>query len=246
MEVTEAMPSANRLALVVLDGLGSKVWEHAKDQMPLLAKMATHHHKEIYSVLPSMTYICLSTMLTGVSPQAHGIADLETLVEAANDSRLNTLFDSIRGTGQKTLLAVHERDVAGVPVSRFADITILAKEPNDEEIYSRVPVEASRFQPCFMFIHLLEIDESGHQHGPYSQEVRQAATKMNHRLEDLIVRLSDWEYSILLVADHGMHQSTKESNEDGHQGVHDGSVEEDLAVPLIWASAEEVKHLLAT
>ena len=59
------MRSPDRLALVVLDGLGSNVLEHVKDEMPVLMKLADLHHIEVRSVLPSLTYICLSTLPTG-------------------------------------------------------------------------------------------------------------------------------------------------------------------------------------
>ena len=91
------MRSPDRLALVVLDGLGSNVLEHVKDEMPVLTKLANLHHIEVRSILPSLTYICLSTMPTGTSPSSHSIANLDTLAEAARALRLDTLFDSVRG-----------------------------------------------------------------------------------------------------------------------------------------------------
>lgn len=242
--VTSDLRGADRLALIVLDGLGSVVWEHAKAELPVLSTLAELHHMEIQSVLPSMTYICLSTMVTGVSPETHGIADLESMVAATQSSSLDTVFDSVRGTGQKTLLAVHERDVKGVPVARFADRVVLAKEPNDDEIYSQVPVEAERYRPSFLFVHLLDIDEAGHRYGPYSEKVKQSARVMNGRLGDLLLRLAGWGYAVILVADHGMHEAPEGEEGRGQKGIHDGSVEEDLAVPFIWATAAEVQRFL--
>ncbi len=225
--------------------MGSNVLEQVKDEMPVLTKLADLHHIEVRSVLPSLTYICLSTLLTGTSPSSHGIADLDTLAEAARSLRLDRLFDSVRGEGQKTLLAVHERDVRGVQVSQFADRTILAKEPNDAEIYKSVSEEARLHRPRFMFVHLLEIDEAGHEYGPYSQEVKAAATRMNSQLRVLLASLTGLDYAIMLLADHGMHPASGVLGENDQLGVHDGSVEEDLAVPLIWGSSEEIKQVLS-
>ncbi|MBB30145.1 MAG: hypothetical protein CME25_14725 [Gemmatimonadetes bacterium] len=64
-KVTDSMQPPDRLALVVLDGLGSNVLEQVKDEMPVLMKLADLHHIEVRSVLPSLTYICLSTLPTG-------------------------------------------------------------------------------------------------------------------------------------------------------------------------------------
>ncbi len=90
---------------------------------------------------------------------------------------------------------MHERDVRGVPVSQFADRTILAKEPNDAEICKSVSEEARLHRPRFMFVHLLEIDEAGQEYGPYSQEVKAAATRMNSQLRVLLASLTGLDYA---------------------------------------------------
>ena len=48
----------------------------------------------------------------------------------------------------------------------------------------------------------------------------------------------------MLLADHGMHLASGVLGENDQLGVHDGSVEEDLAIPLIWGSSEEIKQVL--
>ena len=90
---------------------------------------------------------------------------------------------------------MHERDVRGVPVSQFADRTILAKEPNDAEICKSGSEEARLHWPRFMFVHLLEIDEAGQEYGPYSQEVKAAATRMNSQLRVLLASLTGLDFA---------------------------------------------------
>ena len=45
--VAEDLRGTDRLALIVLDGLGSFVWRHAWTELPLLSTLAELHHMEI-------------------------------------------------------------------------------------------------------------------------------------------------------------------------------------------------------
>lgn len=53
------------------------------------------------------------------------------------------------------------------------------------------------------------------------------------------------DYALLLLADHGQHPALAEERRPGHLGTHDGSVKEDLAVPLVWATSEGIRRALA-
>ena len=68
---------------------------------------------------------------------------------------------------------------------------------------------------------------------------------MNSQLWVLLASLTGLDYAIMLLADHGMHLASGVLGENDQLGVHDGSVEEDLAVPLIWGSSEEIKQVLS-
>ncbi len=243
-EVLETLPSADRLALMVIDGFGSALWAHVEDDVPTLNRLAALHRLDISSVLPSLTYICLSTMLTGVSPGSHRVADLDGMVRASSSSELDTVFDRVRGAGRETLLAVHRRDVEGIPLDRYADQTVLTEEKEDVEIYDRVPGLLDVHRPALAFVHLIDIDETGHAYGPYAAQVKRAAAEMDGRLKRLFAFLGEAGYALMALADHGLHETPGgRADREGHLGIHDGSVEEDLLVPLLWASAEELRAL---
>ncbi len=243
-DVVDTLYAADRLALVVVDGFGSSLWAHVRGAVPVFNRIAALRHREIRSVLPSMTYICISTMLTGVSPSSHGVTDLKTMIRATRSPLMDSVFNRVRDAGGQTLMAVHKRDVAGLDVERFADRTVLARERNDLEIYARVPGLIRSHSPAFAFVHLLDVDEAGHRYGPYAPEVRRAASEMDRSLNGLLACLASSGYAVVIVADHGMHESQEGSaDEGGNRGTHDGSVEEDLAVPLLWATAEELGEI---
>jgi predicted AlkP superfamily pyrophosphatase or phosphodiesterase len=244
--VLAGLPGAERLALLVVDGFGSSVWQGVRDHVPVLNRLREVNHTEISSVVPSYTYICLSTMLTGVSPAGHGVTGLQGMVQAARSGELETVFDSVRRAGGESLLAVHRRDVEGVPVDRFAEHTMLAEEREDTEIYARVPGILQAHRPMFAFVHFLDVDEAAHAFGPASPEVADAASRTDSRLGVLLGELAREGYAVLLLADHGQHASEDGPDEEGNLGVHDGSCEEDLRVPLVWASAQDLRGLVAS
>lgn len=243
-EVVDTLHAADRLALVVVDGFGSSLWAQVRGAVPVFNRIAALRHIEIRSVLPSMTYICISTMLTGVSPTSHGVTDLRTMIRATRSPDMDSVFNRVRDAGGQTLMAVHKRDVAGLDVERFADRTVLAEERNDREIYARVPGLILEHSPTFAFVHLLDVDEAGHRYGPYAPEVRQTAAEMDRDLKGLLACLATSGYAVVIVADHGMHESPGGgTDEGGNRGMHDGSVREDLVVPLLWATAEELREV---
>ena len=242
--VVESLPKAERLALVVIDGFGSSQWDRMRRAIPTLDRLAGLNRVDLGSVVPTLTYVCLSSMLTGVSPGGHGVMDRSQMVAAVADGRIETLFGSVRGGGGKTLLAVHRKGVEGLPLDRLADQSIVVGGLRDDGIYARVPAALPSGRPAFVVLHLIEIDEAGHAWGPGSAEARRIASETDRRLAPILGYLADAGYAVLVTADHGMHETGEDV--DGQRGTHDGSVEEDLRVPLVWASAEQLKRVLCS
>lgn len=237
-EVLEGIPSAERLVLVVIDGFGSALWKYVRHAVPTINRIAELRQMEIASVMPSTTYVCISSMLTGTSPNRHGVTNLNDAISAADDPGINTLFDVVKCKGQETLMAVHRKGVAGLPLERLVDQAIVVEEANDDEIYKQVPELICTHRFGFAFVHLIDIDEAAHSYGPYTSEVKSAASKMDYHLGKLLACFAKRGYAIMVVADHGMHKIPR-ADMEGYTGNHDGSVEEDRVVPLFWASAEE-------
>ncbi len=258
--VLRTLPKAERLALVVVDGFGTSVWQGVRDHVPVLNRLSEGHRVDISSVLLSYTYICISSMLTGISPASHGVTDLGAMAKAVGKAQLQTLFDTVREAGLQSLLAVHKRDVEGIPVSDYADYTVLAELREDSEIFSSVPKIIGTHRPAFAFVHLLDIDEAAHASGPASDAVARAAASIDSRLGALLGALAQSDYAVVVLADHGQHRAQPSGQhhaqpagqqdagpgvtaDGGNLGVHDGSCEEDLRVPLVWASPEELRRL---
>jgi len=239
-EVLEALPSADRVAVVLIDGFGCALWDYVADAVAAINRLAGMNRMDIQSVRPPFTHICITTMLTGVSAEAHGVSDLDDMLRVSSVPQIDTLFDRVRSADKKTLLAVHRKGVAGLPLHRFADFVIVAEEQEDAEIFNRAPDLIRAKRPALAFVHLVTIDEVAHAYGPYAPQVRLAAADLDRRLRALLRCLAECGYAAVTLADHGMH-ALKEPDCDGHLGAHDGSVEEDMRVPFLWASAGDLR-----
>ena len=242
-EVSADLAGAKRLALIVMDGFGCTLWDHTRASVPILNQLSEIHHVVISSVVPSLTHVCISSMLTGISPRAHGVTDLEGMIRVAAESGVETLFGVVRDAGGTTLIAAHRGGVNGVPLERFADHVLVCQDQADEQLHLHLPELLRDHLPTFAFIHLVDVDEAAHAHGPQSPEVRLAASSMDRGIGRLCGEFARLEYGLIAVADHGLHAALDGEEDSGHLGVHDGSSEEDLNVPLLWASAEELRGL---
>ena len=140
-------------------------------------------------------------------------------------------------------MAVHQKVVAGLPLDRFADRSVVVEGTQDAEIYARVPELIRTHRPGFAFVHLVDIDEAAHAHGPYTAEVKRVASEMDRYLEGLLACFAEAGYALLALADHGMYEIPG-GDREGHLGNHDGSVEEDRVVSLLWTSAEELQEVV--
>ena len=238
-EVLNTLPSAEHMGLVILDGFGSSLWRQLKGDVPTVNRLAELHYEEISSVRPALTYVCISSILTGMSPESHGVTDLEKAERVARSGRIETLFGTARRAGCRTMLAAHQKGVGDLPLDRFADDSIIVEGDEDAELYEQIPSMLRTVKPHLAFVHLIDIDEAAHKWGPYSAPVQEVAARMDRGLNGLLRAFAEAESAIMLLADHGVH----EEKGNRHSGTHDGSVEEDLLVPLVWASPEELQAM---
>ena len=238
-EVLDTLPSAEKIGLVILDGFGSSLWGSLEGVVPTMNRLAGLHCEEIFSVRPTLTYVCISSILTGMSPSAHGVTDLKEAVEVVQSGQIETLFGTARRAGRRTMLAAHREGVGDLPLSQFVDDLIIAEGNEDAQLYAQVPNVLRRVKPNLAFVHLIDIDEAAHKWGPYSVQVKEVAARMDRSLDGLLRAFAEAKNAVILLADHGVH----EEQGDPNLGSHDGSVEEDLLVPLIWASREELQAI---
>ena len=77
--VSASLPATKRAILIVIDGLTPAMFEDAVERRkaPALAALAEHgEYRRATTVFPSLTPVCLSSLVTGAYPDVHGIPHL--------------------------------------------------------------------------------------------------------------------------------------------------------------------------
>lgn len=175
-----------------LDGLGYRMYEMACTQYDL--KMKRHFRIEpVWTVEPPVTNAAFATMLTGVSPAAHGIfthADrklmMPTMLEAYGE-------DSVLLEGDMRIL-----ETVNAPILHIGDDVYGV----DERIFQDT-FRAIKKNIPFIFSHFHEIDDLAHQYGPYHAAVMEQIHKTDRMLDILAQHFYG---SIFLISDHGLYE----------------------------------------
>jgi Type I phosphodiesterase / nucleotide pyrophosphatase len=94
---------AKRLILAVVDGLTPAMFEHAAEKLPSFRLLAEHgSYRRAESVFPSLTPVCVSSIVTGAFPDVHGIPHL--VWYSRSEQRLveyGSSFGAIRAAGTR-------------------------------------------------------------------------------------------------------------------------------------------------
>jgi len=237
-EVVAHLGSVERLAMVVIDAFGLATWDYARDCCPMVNALASNHRLTIDSVLPATTPVNFATMVTGAGPQAHGIrARTDPLL-------LETLFDVLRAEARATAAVGRALSTVGILLAPFADLKGVAQSNEDCEVLDLSLKILRENEPDYLLLQFLAVDAASHRHGPFSPHNAQAVAETDARLRALVRQLAAEDYALLLLADHGQHAAPPQKQRPRHIGIHDGTVEEDVRVPLIWASPAELREVV--
>jgi predicted AlkP superfamily pyrophosphatase or phosphodiesterase len=232
-EVVNTIRFTNRLAVIVLDAFGVSTWEKAMKQSPTINKLKSLHSIVIKSVMKTITPINFATMLTGASPETHGVTSREKPL------RLETVFDVMREYNMKSGTAARATSSLGILISPNADRTGLAYSNLDIEV-TQIAVSLLSEGLNLVWVQLLDIDDAGHTYGPYSIESMKAVLDTDNNLRTILEAARKNGYSVMVLADHGQHEADK----GVYKGTHGTSKPEDVLVPFIWANNKELSTLL--
>jgi predicted AlkP superfamily pyrophosphatase or phosphodiesterase len=221
--------------VVVIDAFGVSTWKAAKKVTGFFNNTAQHHLTKIHSVMPSITPVNFATMLTGASPEIHGIR--------ARTQSLNheTIFHVLKEKNKKSATAARALSSLGILISPHADFSRIAKSNKDEEV-TQLVLNLIEYKPDLIWVQLLDVDDYGHSHGPLSTESIEACARADDHLKTIAVAASMNGYGLIALADHGQHSVV----EDGViKGTHGTNMAEDLLVPLVWADNNVLMEILS-
>ncbi|MDF1518880.1 MAG: alkaline phosphatase family protein [Brevefilum sp.] len=208
--------------MIFLDGLNYDILTSLIDTGKLPFFKQLNGIQQGITVFPPITTSSSAALLTGTPPKENGVYGY-----GYRTTTTTTLFDLFAEQG-KSVTAVEGHSLAFN--LRNAE-TILSGDrdengfTNDNVFENSLEVIRSNM-PDLLYIHFHDIDEMGHQYGPFSSEYETAIIQVDSYLEEIFTRLPE-DTLITIFGDHGMHKT-----EDG--GNHGTLTAADLIIPIIF------------
>ena len=229
-EVVHDMGKQEKVAVIVLDAFGVATWKRYQELTPNFNLLAHQHLLHIRSVLPSKTPVNFATIATGAPSHVHTIRDRsETLT-------VETMFHVISEASMKSAAAARAMSSVGILLSKFADYKCVAESNTDDELVKLGLEAIQEKSPEYLLMQMLDVDDIGHKAGLEGDEIKEAVSNVDRHLGDLLPHLAERGYGLMVLADHGAHQA------DG-RATHDGSLEDDVIVPLAWRGNEYLREI---
>jgi Type I phosphodiesterase / nucleotide pyrophosphatase len=202
-------PAARRVVLLVLDGLRADLVGDSRFPNLRALRDASAHTVDATTVLPSVTAVAMTSLLSGVGPAKHGV-----------DSDRFRVPDPARAL----MTVPHVVSAAGLPSSGFVRQVPWLIRPLARRIVAALGLSQAHFVPAnahalltaalptlrtqrdgFIIIHWPDCDAIGHRTGWMSPPYLAAVARMDHALGALRRELeNDMEETLLIaLADHG-------------------------------------------
>jgi hypothetical protein len=218
LRLTEALAGANRVAVLLVDGLGADLLRRHADLAPTLAALA-EPSGDLSAPCPSTTPVSLTTLGTGLPPGSHGILGFVT--EVPGEGRLlnhvrwtddpdprtwqprRTVFEQATAVGVRTT-AVGPSAYAGSglteAVYRGADYPG-SWSPGD--LVAGLLQALGAAPRTLAYGYIAELDLTGHVRGIDSSAWRAQLSLVDRMVEQVVDGLPD-DAALLVTADHGM------------------------------------------
>lgn len=218
---------SNKVILVLLDGLNYQV---AYDCMGYLQGLIEHKKGALYKLkcqLPSMSRPLYECILTGKAPVESGVVNNNHHQLSVNESIFSLCKKAHKTTAASAYHWVSEL-YNSAPFNPLTDRIVNDKHKNimhgifymwdhypDEAVFIDAQYLKQKYKPDFLFIHPMNIDDTGHKFGGSSSEYRNCARYCDGIISQFIDSWLNDGYQVIITADHGM-------NEDkSHCGVLD-------------------------
>jgi predicted AlkP superfamily pyrophosphatase or phosphodiesterase len=232
-EIVQTLMGARRCAVLAPDAFGWYAWSLWQDEMPYLQSLHATASLILRSVLPSITPVNFSTMVTGTDLEGHGVRTYD------HDFQCETLFDVVRAAGGRSTAVGFEGYTGSKLLARYADIDGTTKRGSDDHIVDTVVRISEAEQPQFLIAQLGRVDDIFHQFGPSSPDVVPMLQATDRRLQRLVMHLKPLGYGVIILADHGQHDIVDDGDENDHsttslKGGHGSDSDQDCQVPCTW------------
>jgi len=220
---TLRVPSADRVALIFLDGFGYVRYSEALAEGSIPNLVGLGDPLVALTTYPSITSVSTASLLTGASPDVHGVDQ-----RGIRKTDTETLFDVAASAGLR-LVAVEGESLAfalrGAELQLSADFD--GNGSTDDNVLAKTLDVLRTGLPDVLFVHFHGIDDTGHSYGPGSPEESAAVEEVDAAVGRIVEMLPEGTL-IVVFADHGMHKV----EEEGRLGNHGHLLERDMFIPI--------------
>ncbi len=200
IEVVEGW-RCDRVVLAIVDSLGYGLYKALEPSLPNMRSMAEEGHLLKAECVASTTTPAIASILTGLTPQKHGISN----TDQASESEIRSLLEWASSENVRSAVVMEEegartfegfvRVVMGVPKS-------LDLGDFDREILAR-SLEALEADPRLLVAHFIGIDRIAHRGGGVD-EIREAAYAIDGHLGELASAIPR-RTMVIVCGDHPLH-----------------------------------------
>lgn len=219
-----------KVILISFDGFGANVYRQGQSQSLIpnfesLKKIGAFT-LEAKTVMPSVTLVSHTSMLTGLLP-LHHLVNWNDWKPEKGPITAKSIFDFVRLSGGKSAL------VAGKEKFRHFEkaASLYAQARGDNAVFERAWSVWQREQPEFLFIHFGDIDGAGHKSGWLSADQMATVRSADEIVLKLINRLKssaeNAKTTVIISADHG-----------GHEKTHGSDSTDDMTIPWMAFGAK--------
>ena len=225
---------SNKLIFIMIDGLRYDTAVSQMGYMQHLVEYGKAARFKVKSELPSLSRPLYEVLLTGTPVIQNGITTNQTVRLSHEES----LFHLTKRSGLTNATASYywvSELYNSAPFNPITDrIQFETDKPiqngmfywedhyPDSHLFADANALLDRYQPDFLYVHSMNVDDDGHKYTADSKEYRNRGIAIDIVLASILPKWLDAGYQIIVTADHGM-------NDDGQHG---GTTSADRDVPL--------------
>jgi len=209
-----ALEPADRVCVVLIDGLGHQLLLDNAADAPFLAAMPA---RSLRAGCPSTTATSMASFGTGLVPGRHGLVGYQVMdpdrgvllnelkwdpaVEPLRWQPYRTVFDHLMSAGIAcTAIGNPEFEGSGLTIAALRGPTFVGREKLPDRVNAAV---AALAEPGLVYLYWGQVDAAGHGFGTQSRNWRKALREIDEAIGRL-ARLLPTGTTLLVIADHGM------------------------------------------
>jgi predicted AlkP superfamily pyrophosphatase or phosphodiesterase len=173
------------------------------------------------TILPSTTLPSHTSMLTGYTPDVHGVS-WDDYNQTRGLLSVPTLFSVAHAKGLRTAMVVGKEKFALFRDTGACDTWVFTTR-GDDDVSARASAVVSTARPDLLFVHMADVDLTGHRSQWMSDAYLDAVRRADQAVGRLLASLPA-DMTVILTADHG-----------GHLGDHGTEDSRDTLIPWVIA-----------